>query len=521
MRQRFIGGALLAAIAVLSGADTGRAQVPALSSGPPSPVFEYPISLQAPGPDDAGFSPPPVFRGQAPANIGFDPPINADPAIPIPTGAAGSAGFYATAEYVMLTQTRALGEQTVAFRGFIDSRGNITGLPGTYVGSGVEALNTRQLGRTTFQPGVQVELGYRFEDGTRIFANYMQLFDAHYAQGATLVPPFFRSSVDAADTFLVAGVYNFPPEYAGPQVKLSQDVVGSITIFQPVQAGTINTANALGGTTSIPNIIQQPQRVPANSVILLNPVQIGTVVVTDNLGNVVSVQPNIVNVPVVSPARPGDPGFNPGFNAYGIWNGASVMDIKLTQRYTQAEIGARVPMFQTDYSRVYGIAGGRFAWFFERFWWRTVSFDIDGVAGSKDQAFYTNTLSQRLYGPFVGCGHEIFVGNQFSVSTDLTAAALIGIVKERATYELGDRTTRSKRSHNEYTVVPNANASVNLWWYPIEGVQVRVGYTAMTYFNTRRMEDPIGFNFGSIDPNYDTQVFRLLHGFNVGFGLFF
>ena len=56
------------------------------------------------------------------------------------------------------------------------------------------------------------------------------------------------------------------------------------------------------------------------------------------------------------------------------------MDIKFTQRYNQGEIGARVPLFQTEYSRVYGLAGGRFAWFFERFQWRTVSYDINGQA---------------------------------------------------------------------------------------------------------------------------------------------
>jgi hypothetical protein len=35
------------------------------------------------------------------------------------------------------------------------------------------------------------------------------------------------------------------------------------------------------------------------------------------------------------------------------------------------------------------------------------------------------------------------------------------------------------------------------------------------------MTDPIGFNFGNIDPNYGVKVFRLVHGFNVGIGFFF
>ena len=197
------------------------------------------------------------------------------------------------------------------------------------------------------------------------------------------------------------------------------------------------------------------------------------------------------------------------------------MDIKFTQRYQQADIGGRVPMFQTDYSRVYGMAGGRFAWFFERFQWITRSYDVDGNSNPQDAAFYTNTLSQRMYGPFVGCGHEIFLANQFSLSVDLTGALLLDVVKERAKYELGDRSTEAKRGVNEWALVPNANVAVNLWWYPVEGVQVRVGYQAMAFFNTRNMEEPVGFDVGAIDPRYDVQYFRLIHGLNIGVGLFF
>src|SRR5262249_28392010 len=136
---------------------------------------------------------------------------------------------------------------------------------------------------------------------------------------------------------------------------------------------------------------------------------------------------------------------NPGFNTYGIWNGASTMEIKFSERFTAADIGARTPIFQTEMSRTYGLAGGRFAWFFERFTCRTQDLDINGVAAPQYAANYTNTLSQRLYGPFVGCGQEIYVGNAFSLSLDLTGAALLGIVKERAKYELGDLSQESKR----------------------------------------------------------------------------
>ena len=210
-------------------------------------------------------------------------------------------------------------------------------------------------------------------------------------------------------------------------------------------------------------------------------------------------------------------------NTYGIWNAADEMTIAYLTRFTAMDAGARMPMFQTEYSRVYGTAGFRYSWFFERFTWRTVDRDVFGVATDGDSAVYKNTLSQRMYGPFVGCGHEIYLGKAFALSTDVSAAAMLSVVKERIQYKLGDPIfpTTNKRSRNTYDVVPNVNADINAWWYPLEGVQMRVGYNAMMFFNTRSIQDPVNFNFGALEGNYGTQVFRMVHGFNVGFGLFF
>jgi hypothetical protein len=399
MCQRFIGGALLAAAAVLVGSSSANAQS-----------------------SDAGF--------QQATNQGLN--------LPIPTGQGGQAGFYAGIEFRMLVQTRAMGDQWIATRGLVDSSGAITGFPGTPVGGHAVALTTDQFGRTTYQPGGRIEIGYKFDEGTQIFANYTHVANASYSAGATLATPFARSRPDLTDTFLYAPVFNFNPQFSGPRFKTGFDNVA-----------------------------------------------------------------------------------NNGFSSYGIWNGASVMDIKFSQRYTESEIGARTPLFQTDYSRVYGMAGGRFAWFFDRFTWRTLSLDINGVADPTFAADYSNTLSQRMYGPFVGAGHEIFLANQFSLSLDVTTALLLNVVKERTKYELGDGSIEAKRGQTLFTVVPNANASLNLWWYPVDGVQLRVGYTGMGYFNTKYMQNPVGFDYGSIDPVYTTKVIRIVHGLNVGFGLFF
>ena len=399
MCQRFIGGALLAAAAALIGNTTANAQ-------------------------DAGF--------QVPLNAGLN--------VPIPTGNSGQAGFYTGFEFVLLTTQRAIGDQTIATRGFVDSTGSITGLPGTPVGSHAVALTTDGLGRSTFMPGGRVELGYKFEDGTRIYFNWLQLAQAQYSAGATIATPYSRSRPDLTDTFLYSPVFNFNPQFSGPRFKTGFDG-------------------------------------PANG--------------------------------------------NAGFTSYGIWNASSVQDIKFIQRYTESELGARMPLFKTDYSQVYGTAGARFAWIFERFNWRTVSMDVLGVANPQDAADYSNTLSQRMYGPFVGAGHEIFLANQFSLSLDVSAGLLINVAKERVKYELGDESTQAKRGRETFTAVPNANAALNLWWYPVEGVQLRFGYNAMSYFNTRYMKNPVGFDYGAIDPEYGTRVIRVLHGFNAGFGLFF
>ena len=398
-RHRYLGGALLAVAALVAGPSAARAQFT--------------------GGEDGGF--------QTPHNAG---PLSSA----LPTGHSGDAGFYGGMEFVMLTQTRAIGNQTIAVRGFYDQSGAFTGTRGSLIGSGDEALNPRMFSNRTFQPGFNLEVGYRFGDGTRVFLSYMQLYDAHYSLGVSFIPPFTNTRADFADTFLSSKVYNFPNFFAGPPNKVN----------------------------SVPNS-----------------------------------------------------------TSYGIWNAASQMDVKFTQRFQQLQTGVRVPMLQSEYSRVYGAAGFQFSWFFERFFWRTVSQDQAGNASNHDAARYTNTLSQRMYGPFLGCGHEIFVANQFSLSLDLTGAVLLNVEKQRAKYILEDQTVQSKWGREDFHMVPNANAAVNLWWYPLEGVQMRLGYQAMTFFNTQYMRDPVGFNYGNIQPGYSTKYFRLLHGFNVGLGFFF
>ena len=422
MRTRLLGG--MAALAVvLMTALPGLAQGPGLYSG---------------GLSDSGGLP-----GLPSENV------------PLPLGNPGQQGYYAFGDLGYYSQTWTLGDQVIARRGLIDSTGAVTGTPGAFIGSGTTALTTSDFGRRSFMPAMNIGVGYKTTDGTSVTARFMALSGTSYNASATLVPPGFVGPNNLADTYVTSGVFNFPPQYAGPPRKTAFE--GS-TVFRPF--------------------------IDAN----------GNLQLRDQLGDGLF---------------------------YGVWNGASTQVLKYTTNYQEVEIGARVPMFQTETSRIYALGGARFNWFYERLKWIATSYDVNGGTIPQWQAEYTNTLSQRMYGPYAGVGHDVYLGSRFAVSSDLTGALLLSVVKERAKYKLSDNSVSSKSSVNELRLVPSVGGNINMWWYPIQGVQVRFGYSANTHFNTKNMEDPVGFNLGSIDPGYGDQTFRIIHGFNFGVGLFF
>ena len=210
---------------------------------------------------------------------------------------------------------------------------------------------------------------------------------------------------------------------------------------------------------------------------------------------------------------------NPGA-AYGIWNGASLMQTEFVQRVNGADITVRIPWFQDDNVRCYGLIGPRFVWFWERFKWRTVSYDTTGFAGPDDVAVYTNIVSNRMYGMSFGAGTEWYLKYGLSLALDVRVATLIDVVKERARYQRDDKAIAVKRSKTEYEFVPEVQANLALMWYPIEGIQVQAGYDFMAFFNTISSKNPVSFNFGSLDPHWGSTT-RLLDGIKVGIAFVF
>lgn len=205
----------------------------------------------------------------------------------------------------------------------------------------------------------------------------------------------------------------------------------------------------------------------------------------------------------------------------GIWNGAINMNISLEERYDQWDVAASTPWMQNDVCRVYGRFGGRFAWIFERFEWRTVSASFTGNSTPQDVATYTNTVSNRMYGPFIGFGVDRYLGCSFAMALEMDAAALVDVARLRAKYVRGDNTIENKSSINRFMFAPEVNANVNLYWYPIEGVQIRAGYNFMAFFDTVGMDQPVAFDFRSPQPDWNTRGARFLDGFNAGIALIF
>jgi hypothetical protein len=356
-----------------------------------------------------------------------------------------NGGFFACAEFAMFRQDNPLQHEVIARRGFVDTLGQVTGVPNTFVGSNAVALDVQQAaGPLTYQPGTQLTGGWLFQNGVAFYATWMHLADAKYAATASFIPFNFQNGRIQENTFLTSGVFNFPPEFLGPLVKYD------------------------------------------------------------------------------TPTNPPVPATG---NSPGIWNGSTLQQILFVQRFDQVDATFRVPIYQNDCWRSYGLVGARAVVMWERFSWRVVDYDVNGMADATSAADYSNIVSNRLYGPHLGWGNEMYLGSTpigaFAVSVDFDTALMMDIVKERAKYELEDRSISASRKRDEYTLVPELSANIGIWWYPIQAIQVRIGYDVMTFMNTIGSRQPVDFNYGALAPEWNHIPFRFFDGFRAGIGFVF
>ena len=197
------------------------------------------------------------------------------------------------------------------------------------------------------------------------------------------------------------------------------------------------------------------------------------------------------------------------------------MSINFTQRYDEANVMGRVQCFQDDCCGSTAWPAGGFAWIWENFHFRTVTTDFTGASTPADVATYYNTVSNRMYGPFIGAGFERYIGYGFAVGLEAQAACLLDIAKERATLERGDKAIQLKKAATNFNVVPEVSCNAQLYWYPVEGIQIRAGYNFTAFFNTFAAQDPVAFDARAFDPNWTNIAVRFLDGFNAGVGFIY
>jgi hypothetical protein len=213
------------------------------------------------------------------------------------------------------------------------------------------------------------------------------------------------------------------------------------------------------------------------------------------------------------PAKPAD--------QYGLWNAAQSMEILYSQRFDQYEATWRQTIIEDDTYRIYGLLGPRMSWIWSRWQWITTA--TDAANSDLDVGVYNNIVSNRLYGVHVGSGTEWWLGNGFAANLDLQAAGLIDVAKVWAAYQLGQHLplVRNKRSIKDITVSPEVEGSVGLYWYPYKGISLRLGYSAMAFFNTIGATNPVDFNMGAIAPPYEHIFMQLMHGGDFGISIVF
>jgi hypothetical protein len=217
-----------------------------------------------------------------------------------------------------------------------------------------------------------------------------------------------------------------------------------------------------------------------------------------------------------------------GSAAPGIWNGASIETEDFTQRFNQWDALYRAPIFETENYRVSCQVGVRLTSVWEKYKWTATDLDVTGNSDPSFAAVYTNVVSNRLYGLHAACVQECYLGHGFAADLTLAGTMYADSIKTQVKYSLmrgafgADHPGPvSKRSRHRWEPSPEGEVKVGMMWYPIEGVQIHAGYDVQGLFNTMSTDEPIDFNYGTVDPHFTTSKVRFLDGLDLGIALIF
>jgi hypothetical protein len=395
---------------------------------------------------------------RAQTNVGMDvPPPEVPNVSPLGHPGYGQGGFYTFGEFMLFTQSNPLKPQLLAFQGFTDRDGSIGA-----------ALNT-----------------------ALIAAGATPQFAATPGE-------FIGSRNPVLSTQQVSGPSDTQP---GFNLGFGWRFASGLA----VELGWMHFWEVRNAATASPAIPGDPGQFQENTFI------------TSPVFN----YPNNYLGPAVKVNAPGS---NVGA-ASGIWNAATLMTIEYLQRFDIYYVNARTPLYEGETYRCYGLFGPRLVWFWDRFKWRTTSTNTAGVSTPTDSAFYTNVSSNRLWGAHFGIGNQWECGvtpvGSFACSLDIEAALYGDFVATNAKYELGDFSTAASRHTQQVTIAPELEGKVAVWWMPYEGIQIKIGYTGMVFFNTIASPRPVDFNMGAIAPPFERGIIRTVHGLDIGIAFIF
>jgi hypothetical protein len=411
-------------------------------------------------------------------------------------------GLYVASEFLIMRMNSPLRHQALAYRGFIDHFGQLDGdhnsqiitlldttngdaflnnffllpgAPGHFVGSHEVALDQNDIGGLKFAPGVRMTIGYRFRDGVSVEFVWHQMENIKHSAIAGLTGPTFNGGRQFENSFLTAPFFNIPPDLAGP----GADVISNV-VPVPVPQGV--------SVISVPGV-----DVP--------PAQAGVFVTADEI----ALLEQLRGLPLA---------------AYGIFNAAETMYLNFTQSFISMELNFRLPVYQDEHFRTYAILGVRQIHITENFEFRTIDQDIFGLERPEWSATYGNKIDQIMYGLQCGSGNEVYLGGGWALSVEGRVGAFGDTISEHTKIERGDLEYSVSHRRKDTSVVPMFQAGGYLWWYPIEGVQLRAGYEFLGLFNVKRSPHQVDFNVGTLQPEFKDMFLRL-DGFTVGASLIF
>jgi hypothetical protein len=379
--------------------------------------------------------------------------------VPLPLGhnPANRGGFYLGSEFIFWRQTNPLEHQPIAYRGFWDADGSVTGAVGTFVGTGVLALDAKDAGGPgTYQPGQRTTIGYAWQDGTSIDIRWLWLAKAQYLHEATIMPPNFQFGQALENSFISSPVFNFTNAFAGPGNSRIP-----FTTLGPITSTTLNI-----------------KKIPGASDSALYGIWDGADIMTISFIQRVQSFDAKLKVPIL---------YNDdcGYRCYGligprffwIWER---FYWRTVNQFATGEAGPTDVAIYTNIvsNRMYGVyAGLGNEWYIGH--GLACNLDVESTA-------YIDIVKERA-------------------KYELGEKDLPGAIKRAVT---------------QYTFVPEFSATASVSYFPWESVELRLGYDLLVFANTIAAPKPVTFDVGGLDPAW-VHRWRFFDGFHAGLAIQF